>query len=331
MYILLYPQLHLVTLLSTEVNFSSMASPNFANDGILRSVSDSPPTHYTVTIQLFSLLTVNYSEDGYESREFEAGGYKWKLVLYPNGNKKKNVEDHISVYLVMAGADSLQSGWEVYVDFRLFLLNQNKGIYSVFEDAFTRKKCFHGAMLVGGFDRLIPLEDFTDVSNGFLVDDTCVFGSEVFVCKEKRTGKGECLARIQNASICKHVWKVKKFSTLRDRVYDSIPFSAGDYKWKIRLYPKGTSNGEGSHLSLFLILASPETLPPGSQLFVEYTLRILDQSHGSTGTYTAECLSWASPKFIERTIFWRKRGGFLKNDACKVEAEVTVRGISKAL
>lgn len=99
-------------------------------------------------------------------------------------------------------------------------------------DAFTRKKCFHGAMLsAAGFDKLILLEDFSDVSNGFLVDDTCVFGAEVFVCKEKRTGKGECLARIQNASICKHVWKVKKFSTLGDQVYDSIPFSAGDYKW----------------------------------------------------------------------------------------------------
>ena len=56
-----------------------------------------------------------------------------ELVLYPDGNKKKNVKDHISLYLVMAGADSLQSGWEVYVDFRLFLLDQNKGIYSVFE------------------------------------------------------------------------------------------------------------------------------------------------------------------------------------------------------
>ena len=98
-------------------------------------------------------------------------------------------------------------------------------------DAFTRKKCFHGAMLSAGFDKLILLEDFSDVSNGFLVDDTCVYGAEVFVCNEKRTGKGECLARIQNASICKHVWKVQKFSTLGDQVYASIPFSAGDYKW----------------------------------------------------------------------------------------------------
>lgn len=58
-------------------------------------------------------------------------------MLYPGGNKKKNVKDHISLYLVMARADSLQSGWEVYVDFRLFLLDQNKGIYSVFEGTYV--------------------------------------------------------------------------------------------------------------------------------------------------------------------------------------------------
>lgn len=50
-------------------------------DGILRSISDLPPTHYTVKIQLFSLLTKNNIEK-YESGEFEAGGYKWyKMFL----------------------------------------------------------------------------------------------------------------------------------------------------------------------------------------------------------------------------------------------------------
>lgn len=45
--------------------------------GVLISVSDSPPTHYSVKIQLFSMLAEKNSEDVYESGEFEAGGYKW--------------------------------------------------------------------------------------------------------------------------------------------------------------------------------------------------------------------------------------------------------------
>ncbi|KAM5568591.1 hypothetical protein ABKV19_016240 [Rosa sericea] len=316
-----------------------MANLNFEKDvsGVLRSFSDSPPTHYSVEIQFFSLLIEKYSENGYESKEFEAGGYKWKLVFHPNGNKKKNVKDHISLYLVIAGTDSLDSSWGVYVDFRLFMLDQNKGNYLVFEDALTKKKCFHGAMRSAGFDKLIPLEDFTDVSNGLLVDDTCVFGAEVFVCKERRTGKGECLARMKKASVCKHVWMVDKFSSLGAQFYESEPFTAGDYDWKIMLYPKGRGEGKGSHLSLFLHLASPITLPPGSELFVEYRFCILDQIHhqhhhpSSAKNWFRNGIGWGCRKFIEQETFRQVDKGFLKNDACIVEAEVTVHGISKAL
>ncbi|KAJ0035419.1 hypothetical protein Pint_24225 [Pistacia integerrima] len=77
--------------------------------GIIRFVSNTPPTHYQVIIQSFSLLFENAEK--YESAEFEAGGYKWKLVLHPNGNKSKNVEDHISLHLAMADATSLPPGW----------------------------------------------------------------------------------------------------------------------------------------------------------------------------------------------------------------------------
>ncbi|KAH0993189.1 hypothetical protein GBA52_004672 [Prunus armeniaca] len=185
----------------------------FDRDGLSRSLSNSPPTHYTLTIESFSMLTEN-SVDTYESGEFDAGGYKWKLVVYPNGNTKKNVEDHISVYLKMAEANSLQTGWEVSVDFRLFLLDQNKGIYLVLQDANMNKMCLHGAMLQVGFDRVIPLNAFSVASNGYLIDDTCVFGAEVFVCKERRAGKAECLSRIKKAFMNKHCWKIESFSTL---------------------------------------------------------------------------------------------------------------------
>ena len=52
-----------------------------------------------------------------------------RLAIYPNGNKKRNVEGHISLYLEMAGGYSLQGDWEIYVDFRLFLLDQKRGKY----------------------------------------------------------------------------------------------------------------------------------------------------------------------------------------------------------
>ncbi|VVA37122.1 Hypothetical predicted protein [Prunus dulcis] len=309
----------------------------FDQDGLSRSLSNSPPTHYTLTIESFSMLTEN-SVDTYESGEFDAGGYKWKLVVYPNGNTKKNVEDHISVYLKMAEANSLQSGWEVSVDFRLFLLDQNKGLYLVLQDANMNKMCLHGAMLQVGFDRVIPLKAFSVASNGYLIDDTCVFGAEVFVCKERRAGKAECLSRIKKAFMNKHCWKIESFSTFKSQRLQSELFTAGGQKWKIELYPKGDDHGENTHVSVYLRIANPEKLSPGSQLLVEYTLRIVNQLDGKDKSrksnhswFSASSPCWGWPCFIKWDSFKMLDNGYLVKNTCLVEAEVTVHGIAKAL
>jgi hypothetical protein len=103
-------------------------------------------------------------------------------------------------------------------------------------DAFTKENCFHGEMLRSpGFDKLMPLEEFTDASNGYVVDDTCVFGAEVFVCKERTKRKIERLVRVDHAVMYKQVWKVEHFSKLKSERYVSKPFNAGDQKWYLSL------------------------------------------------------------------------------------------------
>lgn len=64
-----------------------------------------------------------------------------------------------------------------------------------------------------GFDDFISLETFTDASMGYLVDDTCEFGAEVYVSKERRRGV-ECLSMIKDAVTHKLEWKVDNFSKL---------------------------------------------------------------------------------------------------------------------
>ncbi|KAB2625002.1 hypothetical protein D8674_016662 [Pyrus ussuriensis x Pyrus communis] len=220
---------------------SSAGDPCFIVGRAPVPFSDSPPTHYTLKVESFSLL--RNRADGFESEEFKAGGYEWKLVFYPNGNKKKNVKDHISVCLKMAGAHLLQPGWEGLVDFRLFLLDQNKAIYLVLMDENINKMCFHAEMLDAGFDRVIPLEAFTDPSNGYLIGDTCVSGAEVYVCKERRRGKGECIT-LDACLMYKHPWRIEKFSKLTYERIESEPFTAGGKKWKLVLYPNGHFNGK---------------------------------------------------------------------------------------
>ncbi|CAB4293035.1 unnamed protein product [Prunus armeniaca] len=299
-----------------------MTSLNFdAQDGILRSFSDAPPTHYTVKIQSLSLLAKN-SLEKYESGDFEAGG---KLVFYPNGNKSRNVKDHISLYLVMSGANATHISREVYAVFRLFLLDQNKGNYLVLQEQNERR--FHGMKLNWGFDQFLSQKVFTEASNGFLLDDTSVFGAEIFVCKERSTCKGEYLSMVKDAVMYKHVWKIDNFSKLDAEFYDSKTFISGDQKWKIQLYPKGKGNGIGTHLSLYLALADPKSLPPGSKIYADITLRILDQVNArhqfgkGNFWFSASNPEWGWWRFITLGFLSQAGMGFLSKDTCIVEAE----------
>ncbi|KAJ4721570.1 Ubiquitin carboxyl-terminal hydrolase 12 [Melia azedarach] len=301
--------------------------------GTVRSFSNTRPTHYRMKIRLFSLLA-KHEVEKHESMEFEAGGYKWKLVLYPNGNKSKGVKDHISLYLaLMADTSSLPLGWEVCAVFRFFLLDQNKGKYLTVEDALEKEKCFHEKKLQWGFDQFFHLKQFNDTCNGYLVDDTCVIGAEVFVTKETSSGKGQCFSMITDGRSFKHVWKIENFSKVKEKSYDSEVFEAGGQKWKIILYPKGNTPGV-DRLSLFLALAE---ITPASNVFAEYTMRILDQVNAKHTTFKtkhsfrASSPSWGWSYFVSSSGFYDPASGCLVKDVCFVEAEVTVLGIAKEM
>ncbi|KAK2642323.1 hypothetical protein Ddye_024086 [Dipteronia dyeriana] len=70
-------------------------------------------------------LDVDGKHKSYESDIFDAGDYKWKLILYPYGNNTCEGKDKISLYLVIDESNSLfNDNRTVCVDFKLFVLNQ---------------------------------------------------------------------------------------------------------------------------------------------------------------------------------------------------------------
>ncbi|XP_015899301.3 TNF receptor-associated factor homolog 1b [Ziziphus jujuba] len=314
-----------------------MGSLSFdVQEGVSTLISVAPPTHYTLKINNFSLLAKN-SIDRYESGEFQAGGYKWKLVVYPSGNKNRNVKEHVSVYLAMIKENSLPTGWQVYANFSLFLLDQNEDNYMVLQYAEERERQFHALKLEWGFDKFISLKAFNDARNGFLVDDSCVFGAEVFVCKERSTGKGQCLSMIKDAIMNKHVWKVENFSKLVVENIDSKTFNAGDHKWKMKLYPKGKGNGLGNHVSLYLALSDPSTLPPGTKIYASFTLRVLNQRNSDYNRFSKDS-QWFSASYYEHgwsrympLFYYIDNYGFVVNNTCTFEAEVTIHGVANAM
>ncbi|XP_057734010.1 uncharacterized protein LOC130949224 [Arachis stenosperma] len=305
-------------------------------DGISQSISDAPPAHYVVRVELFSLLAKN-SIEKYVSEKFEAGGYKWKLVLHPSGNKGKNIKDHVSLYLALDEASLPHPAWEIYANFRLFLLDQNTDNYLVVQDATGKERRFYKMKAEWGFDKFITLKEFNDASKGYLVDDTCAFGAEVYVCKERSRSKGESIVMVKDSFTYKHVWEINNFSKLDLECYDSKTFNAGNYEWKIKLYPKGNGPGFGSHLSLYLALSNPSTLSPASKIYAQITLRILDQKqakhHFGKANYwfSSSNHERGASRLIPLSYFTSQYQGFLVKDSCLVEAEVQILGVVEAL
>ncbi|KAF6136332.1 hypothetical protein GIB67_021907 [Kingdonia uniflora] len=263
--------------------------------------------------------------------DFESGGYKWKLSLYPNGNPNKNGKDHISLYLVISDTSSLHFGWEVNVILRLFLFDQIRDKYLVIEDCRGGFSRFHELKTECGFSRFVSRETFYDPHNGFLVDDNCAFGVELFVRKSTVTVRGESLSMLRKATTIKHSWKVENFIQITDQFRTSEEFTAGDQKWKLKLYPKGIREERNKSISLYLQLADPSL---GQEVYANYKLRVKNQIHSSehlerilTHRFNPMAEDWGLANFMGLEELKDERKDFLKNDTCIIEADVTVLGI----
>ncbi|CAK7324672.1 unnamed protein product [Dovyalis caffra] len=204
-------------------------------------------------------------------------------------------------------------------------------------DAAGKETRFHGLKFSWGFDQFVKLSTFNDARHGFLLDDSCVFGAEVFVRKERSRGTGELLSMIKQPDPFEYTWKIKNFSKLDEKRQESEIFSMADQKWKIVLYPKGKGRGMGTHLSLYLAL-DLATLPTGYRLYTEYTLRILNQFWGRESDRYVKAKHWFDAsssergwaRFISQDIIYQPNGSYVVKDTCIVEAEVTVLGIVSA-
>ncbi|XP_059654708.1 MATH domain and coiled-coil domain-containing protein At3g58410-like [Cornus florida] len=196
-----------------------------------RTLRDVHPSHYIFKIQSFSMLLKNIGN--YESEVFEAGGYKWKLSFYPNGNKKRKGKDqYISLYLAVSDTANLPSDWEIIANFKLFVFDHLRDKYLTIEDAEPVRR-FHGNKTEWGFEKFLSLKKFQNPSNGYLINDTCVFGAEV-----------------------------DKFLDLIEEYLRSDEFKIGGRSWKLSLYPKGNWKSKGKSLSLYLNLVDSEKLIP---------------------------------------------------------------------
>ncbi|XP_031282336.1 ubiquitin carboxyl-terminal hydrolase 12-like [Pistacia vera] len=281
---------------------------------------DAPPSHYLFKIKPFSNLSKS-SFKTYISDIFYVEGFKWKFYIYLTGDKSKNVTNHISLYLELMGTSSLPTGWEVN-----------------FLDADGSVKRFHAIKTRWGITKFINLRTFSNPLNGYLVDDTSIFGAEVFVVKN--TFPGECLSTMSDPPTCYHTWEIENFSTLQNDRYESETF--GCYKWKILFCPKGCKEGKGNSISLFLDVTR-SSIPANTKLLTKFILRVRDQRlrnfkniefsgktmdifELNTCIYTTSCdHALGFRKFMSLAKLKDPKQGYLVDDSFVIGAEVTLR------
>ncbi|KAI9162225.1 hypothetical protein LWI28_025116 [Acer negundo] len=206
---------------------------------------------------------------------------------------------------------------------------KRKVISHSFESAHGWETRYHAMNTISGIAKFIDLKTFSDPVNGYLLDDNCVFGVEVFVVKN--TFKEGCLSMIHDPAKCDHTWKVTNFSTLVNDKYVSESF--GCYRWYILLYPNGNSDGKGNSISLFLGL-SLLSIAPGTKLLAKVIMRVKNQMNGKHIEYKdcnlygpRDSSGLGRTRFISLAKLKDPEQGFLVDDTLIIEAEVTLLGM----
>ncbi|GLU07347.1 hypothetical protein SLE2022_243080 [Rubroshorea leprosula] len=298
--------------------------------------SDKPPAHYMLRIESFSLLSQVLqitAAKRYESLTFKAGGYNWKLSLDPNVGKGSDGhgDGHISLYLMIVETSTLPLGWMIDVNFKLFVYDQIRDKYHVFEDSKAKARRFHAMKTEWGFSKLLSHKDFADACNGCLVGDTCVFGAEVYVENENHFGVGECLSML-NTKDEGFTWKIDNFSLLDEveEVIKSTVFTAGGLKWSLSLYPKGDSKSDGESLSLLLDLVDHEAIRGDWKTCARFRILVKDQlnnkhySRADAAWFDDLFDGWRCTNFMPLRYLQRPSRGFLVNDTLVIEFKLVV-------
>ncbi|CAA7030913.1 unnamed protein product [Microthlaspi erraticum] len=191
-----------------------------------------PPSSYSLKIHNFSQLensTAN-TDDKYQSRLFSSGGYDWRLIVYPKGNKKDNVSGFISMHVEIDSKSLMVSTppTEVFAELRFFVFNKKQNKYFTIQDVEVKR--FNALKTVWGLQEVLPYETFINPLNGYVYEGgQCEFGVDVIVASPLTNW--EILSFNEKLPNPKFSWNVKNFSSLKEDVHTSNSFSMGGRKW----------------------------------------------------------------------------------------------------
>ncbi|KAJ8900155.1 hypothetical protein K2173_024795 [Erythroxylum novogranatense] len=297
--------------------------------GIVRSTIHMHPQHYSIRITRFSVLAEH--QEKYESFPFEAGGYKWRLLLYPKGNSKCfDCKGYISLYLAIQDTDSFPKPWEVYVDFKVLVFNHINNNFLVLQDLGVKR--FHELKTVFGFNKLLPLEAFNDVRNGYLDDDSCTFGAEVFVFKQPTVYESIYTVKDPSKGVLRWNIPISNIPISSPSVVPvfSEEFTVQNYEWRLRVVLQAYGPENKKYLSVYLDIIDAHKLGSKERLCADFELRLLNKDANLTLRKRDSILisaeaglkSYGWRKDIRLEDILKRRLGMINSNSIDVEVEI---------
>ncbi|KAF3646497.1 putative non-functional NADPH-dependent codeinone reductase 2-like [Capsicum annuum] len=200
-----------------------------------------------------------------------------KIIIHPDING--DGQGHISVYLAIVGTSSLHADWEVNASFSFLIFDQIHDNYTVMRGM---KRRFHNINTEWGFAKCVSHKTFKDPSNGYLVNDKCIFEVDLYVIKNQ--GVGECLSSSSGVKPYKHEWKINEITKLKNIVY-SEKFTVKGYKWstldRFYLCERGSDSGQnGQCISIFIQLVDAEGFDRQKKVKAKFSISMQNKISG---------------------------------------------------
>ncbi|KAG7568564.1 MATH/TRAF domain [Arabidopsis thaliana x Arabidopsis arenosa] len=293
-------------------------------DIIKEKLKERKNAHFMLVDGMSKLLTqkVKYCQ----SLDFQVSGIRWKLLIRP----ALGFNDCLSYSVWIIDEKYTGSYWEVKFNFKIGIVPQTGSDY-----CYVFVGCHNKQSLVLGLDNFIS---YTVLKERFLVNDKAVFYAEISdvqpnfpVTGIPRTmGTAERLKLIEVArNNSRFTWKITKFSSFTGVEHSSYEFTVGPRRWRLSMYPKGSGDGKGNSLSLYLTASDYVTDGPKGGTLAIYKLRVLDQLHRNH--YEINCedwflhlTTWGRNKFLPLEELHKASRGFLVNDQIYIGVEFLI-------
>ncbi|CAD5320185.1 unnamed protein product [Arabidopsis thaliana] len=275
-------------------------------DAIKEQLKERKNAHFMLVDGMSKLLTEKVNN--FQSLDFQVSGLKWRLLIQP----AVGVKDYLSVAV-----------WIIDEKFSVGCHNEKQPAQGV-----------------------VKFITHTQLKERFLVNDKAVFYAEIseevipnfLVTGIPRTmGTAERFKLIEVArNNSRFTWKITKFSSFNGEEHSSYEFTVGPRRWKLVMYPRGTGDGKGNSLSLYLNASNYVTNNgPKGRTFAVYKLRVLDQLHRNH--FEIDCqdwflydpvhprlCSWGRTKFLPLEELHKAYRGFLVNDQIYIGVEFLI-------